>query len=214
VRRTIRFLWKSLPVIVGALFLFGLPWIFIRMNTQARIVSALPEGEFFPVAIVFGAGLYRDGTPLPVLADRVETAADLYKAGSVRKLLLSGDNRFPDYNEPEGMRTLALQLGIPPEDIVLDYAGRSTYDTCYRARQIFGVRRAVLVTQAFHLPRAVYLCENLGLEVMGVTADRRTYRRSSEVSWNLREVAASAAALLEVHLLHPQPVLGPLEPLE
>ena len=113
-----------------------------------------------PVVIVFGAGLRRDGTPTTVLRDRVETAAELYRQGKVEKLLMSGDNRFVDYNEPEAMRQYALQLGIPDEDIVLDYAGRRTYDTCYRAGAIFGVKKVILVTQLFHLPRAIYLATN------------------------------------------------------
>src|SRR5688572_3809580 len=89
------------------------------------------------VAIVFGAGLLRDGSAGPVLSDRVETAVNLYKAGKVDKLLMSGDNRFVEYNEPEAMRQYALDVGVPDEDIVLDYAGRRTYDTCYRAKYIF-----------------------------------------------------------------------------
>ena len=89
------------------------------------------------VAIVFGAEVKRDGTPSTVLRDRVETAVELYKNGKVKKLLMSGDNRFVNYNEPESMRQYALKLGMPDSDIVLDYAGRRTYDTCYRAKEIF-----------------------------------------------------------------------------
>jgi len=105
------------------------------------------------VAIVFGAGLQRDGTPSAVLRDRVATAASLYFEGKVQKLLMSGDNRFLDYNEPGSMKAYAISLGVPGEDIVLDYAGRRTYDTCYRAREIFGLDEAILVTQTYHLPR-------------------------------------------------------------
>ena len=111
-----------------------------------------------PAAIVFGAGLWRDGSPSPVLQDRVATAADLYFSGKVKKILMSGDNRFIYYNEPGAMKKFALSLGVPEEDIVLDYAGRRTYDTCYRARAIFGLKEAILVTQSFHLPRALILC--------------------------------------------------------
>ncbi len=100
--------------------------------------------------------------PPRYLQDRVQTAANLYFAGKVEKLLMSGDNRFVDYNEPAVMRKVALSLGVPEEAIVLDYAGRRTYDTCYRAKAIFGVTEAILVTQAFHLPRAIYLCNRLG----------------------------------------------------
>ena len=165
------------------------------------------------VAIVFGAGLWRDGTATPVLTDRVTTAANLYLAGKVEKLLMSGDNRFVEYNEPAVMRTLALSLGVPEEAIVLDYAGRRTYDTCYRAKAIFGVTEAILVTQAFHLPRAIYECNRLGVDAVGVEADLRVYRKSSMLYWNVRELLATVAALWDVNIGHPVPVLGHPEPI-
>ena len=166
------------------------------------------------VAVVFGAGLLRNGQPTAVLYDRVAAAAELYHLGKVDKLLLSGDNRFVNYNEPGAMRQAALGLGVPDSALVLDYAGRRTYDTCYRAKAIFGLQRAVLVTQAFHLPRALFLCQALGLEAVGVSADRRTYRRSSLAWWSLRETLATANAWLEVNITHPVPVLGEPLPIE
>jgi SanA protein len=165
------------------------------------------------VAIVFGAGLNRDGRPTAVLRDRVEVAARLYFDGKVKKLLMSGDNRFIYYNEPGAMKAYALELGIPDGDIVLDYAGRRTYDTCYRARQIFGVKDATLVTQGFHLPRAVYTCNLLGVPAVGVPADQRAYRQRAEMFWNLREIPATLVALWEIHFSRPLPVLGDPEPI-
>jgi SanA protein len=165
------------------------------------------------VAIVFGAGLWRNGSATPVLIDRVTTAANLYLSGKVEKLLMSGDNRFVDYNEPSVMRTLALSLGVPDEAIVLDYAGRRTYDTCYRAKAIFEVSAAILVTQGFHLPRAIYLCNKLGVDSVGVNADLRTYRKFSLLYWNARELLATASALWDVNIGHPVPVLGDKEPI-
>jgi vancomycin permeability regulator SanA len=165
------------------------------------------------VAIVFGAGLWRNGTATPVLQDRVQAAANLYFAGNVEKLLMSGDNRFVDYNEPAVMRALALSLGVPEDAIVLDYAGRRTYDTCYRAKVIFGVTEAILVTQAFHLPRAIYLCDQLGVDSIGLAADLRVYRKSSVLYWNARELFATVAGLWEVNISHPVPMLGDPEPI-
>jgi SanA protein len=165
------------------------------------------------VAIVFGAGLWRNGTATPVLIDRVTSAANLYFTGKVEKLLMSGDNRFVDYNEPAVMRTLALSLGVPEDAIVLDYAGRRTYDTCYRAKAIFGVTGAILVTQAFHLPRAIYLCNRLGVDSLGVEADLRLYCKNSMLYWNMRELLATVAALWDVNIGHPVPVLGDPEPI-
>jgi SanA protein len=169
--------------------------------------SAEPRG-----ALVLGAGLARGGGPSPVLYDRVATAADLYHTGRVRKLLLSGDNRYVEYNEPEVMRATARSLGVPDQDIVLDYAGRRTYDSCYRAHDIFEVGHAIVVTQAFHLDRALYLCDAMGVDAIGVVADRRAY--NGERWWELREIPATAAAWLDVNVLHPTPILGQKMPIE
>ncbi|RME91220.1 MAG: hypothetical protein D6770_00795, partial [Anaerolineae bacterium] len=111
------------------------------------------------------------------------------------------------------MRQYALSLGVPDEAIVLDYAGRRTYDTCYRARAIFGVDKAILVTQKFHLPRALYLCAHLGVDAIGVTADRQYYRKLSRLFWNTRELLATLTALVDVHITRPLPVLGEPEPI-
>jgi SanA protein len=165
------------------------------------------------VAIVFGAGLRRDGTPTPILRDRVDTAASLYFSGKVEKLLMSGDNQFLTYNEPEAMRQYALSLGIPDEAIVLDYAGRRTYDTCYRAKAIFKIDEALLVTQKFHLPRAIFLCNSLGLQALGVEANTRQFWRGSTLIWNMRELPATAAAFLDLYVTRPLPVLGEPSPL-
>ena len=187
-----------------------------RMVTRLHAVSRLFEPENTPtekVAIVFGAGLYRNGSPTPVLRDRVATAAELYQAGKVEKLLMSGDNSSRGHNEPIAMRDYAVSLGIPDQDIILDYAGHRTYDTCYRARDIFEIDSAILVTQAFHLPRALYTCNNLGVIAVGVPADLRQYRRASQAFWNLRESAATVVALWQIHISQPEPILGNPEPI-
>jgi SanA protein len=189
-----------LPRVITALF--ALP----RTYTSKAVPAA-------PVAIVFGAGLWRDGSPTPVLKDRITTAVELYFNGKVQKILLSGDNSHSDYNEPKAMHDYARSLGVPEEAMVLDYAGRRTYDTCYRARAIFGVREAILVTQEFHLPRTLYTCFAIGIKVVGVASDNQDYRRSSLVWWNLRELPATLTALLQVHLTHPLPILGNPEPI-
>lgn len=200
----------TLLVAGPALLLISRLWT--ELHTIGRLYS-VDEATPKRVAIVFGAGLWRDGTPGLVLRDRVETAADLYFAGKVEKLLMSGDNRFVYYNEPEAMRQYALKLGVPDEAIVLDYAGRRTYDTCYRAGAIFGVGEAILVTQRFHLARALYTCNQLGVPAVGVAADHYRYRRSSMVYWQVRETGATLAALWDVHIARPLPVLGNPEPI-
>lgn len=165
------------------------------------------------VAIVFGARIYSNGRLSAMLADRVATGADLYHAGKVDALLMTGDNRTHDYNEPEAMRRYALELGVPDEAIVMDYAGRRTYDSCYRAREIFQVEDAILVTQNFHLDRALMLCNALGVDSVGVFADYQRpwgYSRWS-LNWSrMREIPAMVAAVLDL-VARPTPVLG--EPL-
>ena len=158
-------------IFVILLLIFILSVIITRIITTGIASSLIFSVEEVPqsrVAVVFGAGLQRDGTPTTVLRDRVTTAVELYHFGKVQKLLMSGDNRFLDYNEPASMREYAINLGVPTEDIVLDYAGRRTYDTCYRALHIFNVKDVILVTQDFHLPRALYICNVLGLNAWGL----------------------------------------------
>ena len=172
----------------------------------SRDVYTVEDAPTRPVAIVFGAGVWPGGQLSPILEDRVYTAAQLYHAGQVQKLLMTGDNRTVYYNEPAHMRAFALELGVPDEDIVLDYAGRRTYDSCYRARHIFRVDSAILVTQAYHLDRALFTAHGLGLDVVGVAADRRDYTYITQYWW--REMLATALAAWEVYVSQPVPVLG------
>ena len=184
---------------------------FTRILFLGKATSQTFSKENVParqVAIVFGAEVKKDGTPSVVLRDRVETAVALYKSGKVEKLLMSGDNRFVDYNEPEAMRRYAIALGMPDADIVLDYAGRRTYDTCYRAKEIFGVNAAVLVTQGFHLPRALFLCNAFGISAVGVEAKNYYYFKRLRLFWNMRELLATVQSVWDVYLLKPLPVLG------
>lgn len=171
-----------------------------------RIYPQPAEIPASPVAIVFGAGYWPSGRLSHALADRMDAAIELYNLGKVNKLLLTGDNRAADYNEPAAMAEYAQARGVPREDLVLDYAGRRTYDSCYRAGAIFGVEQATLVTQAFHLPRALLTCDRLGLSVVGLAADRRGYTRARW--YEIREVAALSRAWLDLNLFKPQPVLG------
>lgn len=184
----------------------------VRRSTAERLyapqpLAAIPARD---VAIVFGAGIRKGGALSDILADRVRTAAELYQAGRVRKLLMSGDNRRVGYDEPSAMRDFAVSLGVPARDIVLDYAGFRTYDTCVRASAIFRVRSAALVSQSYHLPRALYtiahLPQGLGVplppvDAIAVSADRRRYARAAW--YRVREQLSRAVAVLELQVLHP-----------
>jgi len=212
---------KKIIMILIKLILWIILLLVIVIGIPRLITAIVSSGKIFTVeespnaraAIVFGAGLQRDGTPSPVLKDRVTAAVQLYQQGKVEKLLMSGDNRFEDYNEPAAMKTFALDLGVPEEAIVLDYAGRRTYDTCYRARHIFGLEEALVVTQNFHLPRALFTCRGIGIDATGVSADLRDYNSHSLRFWNTRELPATLVALWQVWVSHPLPVMGEKEPI-
>ncbi len=197
----------------AALVAVGVAYAQVALLPRRAIVPAAQVEGPWPVAIVFGAAVYPGGRASPILADRVRTAVELYHAGKVPGLLLSGDNRFPNYNEPAVMARLARQWGVPEGALALDYAGRRTYATCWRARHIFGVRRALLVTQRFHLPRALYLCRALGIEAIGVPADRPGGYRGQWWFAGPREILARLRAWWDVHLWPPPVVGGPPEPL-
>ena len=202
----------SIILVTTVLLLTAVARVVMVASTASSIlpIESQPQAQ---VALVFGAGLRRDGSPTAVLRDRVQAAVELYRQGKVQKLLMSGDNSFIYYNEPGAMREFALALGVPEEDIVLDYAGRRTYDSCVRARVIFGVDKAILVTQPFHLPRAAYICRAIGLEATGFTAENIYFRKLSRLYWNIREIPSMLVAFIDVHITRPEPILGQKEPI-
>jgi len=211
-KRMFHWIWHHLLHLASlGLAIVLLPRLITGVHAANRMYQET-EAPARRVAIIFGAGLRRDGTPTAMLRDRVLTGAELYFSGKVEKLLMSGDNRFVDYNEPESMRQFALSVGVPDEAIVLDYAGRRTYDTCYRAKAIFGVDRALLVTQGFHLPRALFLCNMLGMDTLGVEAIH-CYWNGSPFVWDVREQFATVAAFLDLYISSPLPLLGNPEPM-
>ncbi len=156
-----------------------------------------------PVAIVFGAGYYENGRLSPILQDRVDTAIELYKKGKVKKILMTGANNTSSYDEPSAMKRYAINKNIPSNDIVLDYAGFRTYDSVYRARDVFLVKSAILVTQRYHLYRAIYIGRKLGLDVVGVQSDKRRYIR--EDWYETREFLAIILCFVETNITKPHP---------
>ena len=183
-------------------------WITCAAKPRVKPMWDLPH---CPVAIVLGAKVYPDRSPSAMLADRLETGVQLYRAGIVEKLLLSGDHGQRRYDEVNAMRLYVLAAGIPKEDVFLDHAGFSTYETMYRARDVFQVRQAILVTQRFHLARAVYTARQMGLDAWGFEADRRSYATAARNE--AREVLARVKALIQLHLWKPRPrCLGPAIP--
>ena len=186
-------------------------WVNDRYGASIYSVADAPSQR---VGIVFGARVYPSGRLSGMLRDRVETGVALYQAGKVEKLLMTGDNSRADYNEPDAMKAHAVSLGVPAADIQVDYGGRRTYDSCYRARDIFQVSSAILVTQGFHLPRALYLCDQLGLPAVGVASDISRYDPRS-VAWSeTREIPALLGALVDVVRRAPPPIMGDPIPIE
>lgn len=193
-------------------FLLGLSRVGLILTTQSKIfdLNSIPSAQ---VALVPGAGITADGRPTLALRDRLDGAIDLYFAGKVQKILVSGDNSSIHYNEPGVMANYAVEQGVPEADVVIDYAGRRTYDTCYRAKEIFGLNSVIITTQNYHLPRMIFLCNQFGLKASGLAVKQSDYLRSRYIFWNFREVFASVAAYLDVFLLKPEPILGKPEPI-
>lgn len=186
-------------------------WVTARHAPQIYNVETVPEQR---VAVVFGARAYTPTRLSGMLRDRVDTAVQLYNNGQVQKLLMSGDNQAIEYNEPLAMMNYAIAQGVPEADIQPDYGGRRTYDTCYRAIEIFQVKSATLVTQEFHLPRALFTCNSLGLGAVGVIADIHPYSPRSVRFSETREIPALVMALYDIVRRQPPPVLGEPLPIE
>ncbi|MFE0728049.1 SanA/YdcF family protein [Streptomyces antibioticus] len=191
---------------VCVLALLPATWLFVSTADRLGTTAAAPRTE---VAVVFGAGLW-DGEPSPYLAHRLDAAAELYGEGRVKVVLVTGDNSREDYDEPDAMRAYLTRHGVPDARIVSDYAGFDTWDSCVRAKKIFGVDEAVLISQGFHIRRAVALCEAAGVRSYGVGVDAK-----HDATWyygGAREILAAGKAALDA-VFEPDPTfLGPREP--
>ena len=190
-------------LILLVVIVIALPRLILNRH-YANHIHTLKTAPVMPTAVVFGAGLHRDGQPTTVLADRVATAAALYHQGKVSRILMSGTVRGSDYDEPSAMRSLALKIGVPAEDILVDMGGNRTLYTCLRARQIFGVEQALLVSQRFHLPRALVICDASGVSAVGVAADLHSYR--FQLFWELREIPATLRAIWDAYFHKPSTI--------
>jgi SanA protein len=166
-------------------------------------ISNISDIESADCALVPGALVYGSGQLSWVLQDRVDYAIELYNAGKVKKLLFSGDHGQQDYDEVNAMKDYAVAQGVPEDNIFLDHAGFSTYESMYRARDVFCASRIIVVTQSFHLSRAVYDARKLGLDAEGVNSNPRRY--GNELKDALRECLARVKDYFCVNLFHPLP---------
>jgi vancomycin permeability regulator SanA len=194
--------------LAGALLLAGSIG-YVRL-TAAEHVFSEAEVPAAPVALVLGARVYPDGTPSPFLAARLDLAHRLFLAGKVRLIVVSGDNMAKEYNEPEAMRTYLVNAGMPADKIVADYAGFDTYDSCARAQRIFGVEQLIVVTQSYHLPRAVATCRALGVDAIGVGDDSARQHARSWWKGAIRDQLACVKTVIDL-ITRRDPVLGPQE---
>lgn len=200
-------------VLVGAavmalVVVFANVYVLYEGGDSTSRVADVPKVE---VAIVPGALVQPDGKMSPMLADRVRQASALWHAGKVRKILVSGDHGSWGYDEPDTMRKALVGDGVPPRDVFEDHAGFDTWATMVRARRIFGIRRAVVVTQGFHMPRALYLAHEAGIDATGLTADLHQWGFQGRKS-EAREVLSRVKAIVDVSLDTPA-MAGPKIPI-
>ena len=164
----------------------------IKSVTKGFIIpeSELKNLEGIDCILVLGCGVWDDGTPTDMLADRIKVGIRAYESGVSDRLLMSGDHSRKDYDEVNTMKAIAVENGIPADNVFCDHAGFSTYESMYRASDIFGADKIVIVTQSYHLPRAIYNAQKLGIEAYGISADERTYM--GQMYRDARELLARA----------------------
>lgn len=175
--------------VLGAVAIFAID-AHVRSSTEPRIVTTGEAAKLDGVdcVLVLGCGVRPDGQPSDMLADRIAQGVVLYENGTSPKLLMSGDHGRSDYDEVNAMRDVAVEAGVPADDVFMDHAGFSTYESMYRARDVFQAKRIVIVSQKYHLYRALYAAERLGLDAYGVSADLRPY--AGQEGRELREILA------------------------
>ncbi|MBO4831677.1 MAG: YdcF family protein [Oscillospiraceae bacterium] len=191
--KTGRVLRAAILIVVAAALLCVAAVLIVNKRVMASAEGRiLPEQEAAALdadcILVLGAGVWSGGVPSHMLADRLDEAVRLYELGASGKLLMSGDHGREDYDEVNVMKSYAIDAGVPSEDVFMDHAGFSTYESLYRARDVFKAQRIVIVTQRYHLYRALYVAEKLGLEAYGVASDPREYR--GQEFRELREILA------------------------
>jgi SanA protein len=194
--------------ILGALFVAILTLVF-HFETKAFIKSDSKQLPVTEAALIPGAAILKNGDLSPVLKDRVDKALDLYREHKVIKILVTGNNGQLDYDEVDPVRRYLLKEGVPSQSIFLDHAGFDTYSSMYRARDVFNVTSVIIVSQSFHLPRAVYIARALGINAFGYVADNGYYTYTNYV----REIPADVKAFLDLTFSRKPKFLGPVIPI-
>ncbi len=200
--RFLRYLFR-LSAVLSIVLVIALIVPLLSVRSQKKhVFTSVDAVDSATVGLVFGAGLVNSSHPSDVLRDRLITASELFNNGKISTILVSGDNRTEQYSEPEVMRnTLIEEYGIPENVIYQDFGGRRTYDSCKRAHDLFGVERAILISQEYHLPRAVWTCRRLGIESKGVSATRQPYVK--DPYYKKREIVAIYKAFFDIYINSP-----------
>ena len=185
--------------LVGALYIL-MTNLVVVCSTKNDIVDAAQAGDGYDCILVLGCAVY-GSSPSPMLSERVSTGIELYKAGASARLLMSGDHGETYYNEVAVMKRLAVADGVPEDVIFCDHAGFSTYESIYRAKYIFGAEKVLIVTQEYHLPRALFIAESLGMETKGVCAYGGF---GGQIMRDVREVVARSKEIVYC-LFKPEP---------
>ncbi|MEA5019699.1 MAG: ElyC/SanA/YdcF family protein [Gordonibacter sp.] len=193
-------------VLVAVLIVVGTNLATI-VTTKDDIVDANTAATYGADAVVvLGASVFADGTPSNILQDRLDDGIALYQAGAAPKIIMSGDNGTVSYNEVKAMKDYAISQGVPSEDIFCDHAGFSTYESMYRAKNVFGAQRIVVATQTYHLYRALYSAQGLGLEAVGVPSDYREYSKQNQ--YDAREIPARTKDFFQTLIKAPSTFVG------
>ncbi len=180
----------AVPLCVALVSLLSI--VIIVSSSNKHIYKNTESAPPTDVALILGAAILRNGGLSPVLKDRVDQAIELYQAGKVQKIIASGNNASLEYNEVQPVRKYLIEREIPEEDIFMDYAGFDTYSSVYRARDVFLADSISIVSQSFHLPRAVFIARELGMEAYGVSADRGHYKLTNYFREMLADIKAMA----------------------
>lgn len=195
--------WLIFAAVIMTLIVVGIN-LYIVIKEKSRMISLEEASDFeADCIVVLGAGIRDDGSPTWMLEDRIKIGDKLYQNHAADKIIMSGDHGRENHDEVNTMKNYAINEGIPSEDIFMDHAGFETYDSLYRARDIFGAKKVIIVTQEYHLYRALYIADRLGLEARGVTSDLRFYSKKMAY-WKFREYLARVKSFIKC-IVQPEP---------
>lgn len=193
----------GLLLVISMMFFLGVCIYSVKSGGEEYIIDINNLPKEVEAIIVLGAGVKEDGSPSDILNDRLATSLEVKNKLKESKLLMTGDHGRKGYNEVRAMKNFALRNNVEEKDIFMDHAGFNTYDSIYRAKEIFNVKKAIVITNEYHLPRALYIARKMGIEAYGISSDKRNYLMMSV--YKKREALAQVKAFIEVNILKREP---------